>query len=90
MKVLEEIIAALKENAPVREVRVGPFWTAVWSRYCGLASTTFEHDHALESDSKNALELCEYAWRELAGRTLGWLHQLPGGRGFLLYGSVTV
>lgn len=69
MKVLEEIIATLKENAPVREVRVGPFWTAVWSRYCGLASTTFEHDHAsgpTVSDAgrlkeKSALELCEYA-----------------------------
>jgi len=69
VKVLEEIIAALKENAPVREVRVGPFWTAVWSRYCGLASTTFEHDHASGppvSDAgrlkeKSVLELCEYA-----------------------------
>jgi len=28
-------------------VRIGPFWTAVWSRGCGLASTTGlgEHEH---------------------------------------------
>jgi len=69
LKILEEIISTLKLNAPVREVRIGPFWTAVWSRRCGLASTTFEHDHAFGPPvreagrlaEKTALELCEYA-----------------------------
>jgi uncharacterized protein (DUF4213/DUF364 family) len=69
LKILQEIISTLRGDAPVREVRVGPFWTAVWSRYCGLASTAFEHEHSteppvLEAGSltdKSALELCEYA-----------------------------
>lgn len=26
-------------DAPVREARAGAYWAAVWSRYCGLAST---------------------------------------------------
>ncbi len=69
MKILKEIIAALRDDAPVREVRIGPFWTAVWSRNCGLASTIFNHDHgsgppvrhAGSLVGKSALELCEYA-----------------------------
>ncbi|MEW5933429.1 MAG: DUF4213 domain-containing protein [Bacillota bacterium] len=27
-------------------MRIGAFWTAVWSRNCGLASTVFEHEHS--------------------------------------------
>lgn len=69
MNVLKEIISSLEVDAPVREVRIGPFWTAVWSRHCGLASTTFDHDHASgppvrdagRLKEKTALELCEYA-----------------------------
>ena len=69
MNILKDIISTIKEDAPVREVRVGPFWTAVHSRRCGLASTTFEHDHSAgppvrdagELTKKSALELCEYA-----------------------------
>jgi uncharacterized protein (DUF4213/DUF364 family) len=45
MKVVRDLIASLTEDAPVREVRVGPFWTAVWGRACGLASTVMPEHH---------------------------------------------
>jgi len=47
MKILDDVIATLNDDAPVREVRVGAFWTAVLSRGCGLASTVGpeEHEH---------------------------------------------
>ena len=47
MKILDDLIGGLRDDAPAREVRVGRFWTAVWSRGCGLASTTGpgEHEH---------------------------------------------
>jgi uncharacterized protein (DUF4213/DUF364 family) len=45
MKILEDVVASLKQDAPTRQVRVGAFWTAVWSRGCGLASTVRPEDH---------------------------------------------
>jgi len=45
VKILDDVIATLGEDAPVREVRVSPFWTAVLSRGCGLASTVGPGDH---------------------------------------------
>jgi uncharacterized protein (DUF4213/DUF364 family) len=39
MQILRDIIASLKADSPVQEVRRGLFWTAVVSRRCGLAST---------------------------------------------------
>lgn len=59
----------IKEDAAVKEVRIGPFWTAVWSRRCGLSSTLFEHDHAAGPPvkepgtlkNKSALELASLA-----------------------------
>jgi len=45
VKILDDVIATLKEDAPVREVRVGRFWTAVLSRGCGLASTVGPEVH---------------------------------------------
>jgi uncharacterized protein (DUF4213/DUF364 family) len=69
LQILKDIISTIKEDAPVKEVRVGPFWTAVHSRRCGLASTIFEHEHSAGLPvrdaggltRKSALELCEYA-----------------------------
>jgi len=29
VKILDEIISCIKEDAPVSDVRIGPFWTAV-------------------------------------------------------------
>jgi uncharacterized protein (DUF4213/DUF364 family) len=54
-------------------VRIGPFWTAVWSRRCGLGSTTGlgEHEHGAtfvqEAGSlagRSALELARLAHSE--------------------------
>ncbi len=68
MKIIEDIISTLKEDAPVKDVRVGSSWTAVWTRHCGLASTITERDHssgppvrdAGRLKEKTALELCAY------------------------------
>jgi uncharacterized protein (DUF4213/DUF364 family) len=73
MKILDELIGALAEDAPAREVRIGRFWTAVWSRGCGLASTTGpgEHEHgsrfvrdAGSLAGRSALELARLAHSE--------------------------
>jgi uncharacterized protein (DUF4213/DUF364 family) len=73
MKILEDLIASLREDAPVRQVLIGPFWTAVWSRACGLASTVMpeEHEHGAtfvagsgELASRNALGLCHLAFSD--------------------------
>jgi len=45
VKILDDVIATLKEDAPVRWVRVGRFWTAVLSRGFGLASTVGPEVH---------------------------------------------
>jgi len=73
LKILEDLIASLREDAPVREVLIGPFWTAVWSRACGLASTVMpeEHEHGAtfvegpgELAGRSSLELCQLAFSD--------------------------
>ena len=70
MKILDDVIATIGEDAPVREARVGAFWTAVVSRGCGLASTVGPevHEHgaiyvgeAGSLASRSALELAGLA-----------------------------
>jgi len=72
MKIIEDIISTIGESARdilVKEVRIGPFWTGVWSKYGGLASTTFTHEPTMPPPVKEAgnltqksvLELCNYA-----------------------------
>jgi uncharacterized protein (DUF4213/DUF364 family) len=70
MKILDDLISSLAADAPAREVRVGRFWTGVWSRGCGLASTTGPgtHEHgarfvqdAGELAGRSALELARLA-----------------------------
>ena len=70
MKVLDDLIGALTSDAPAREVRIGPFWTAVVSRAGGLASTVWpeEHEHgatfvrdAGSLSGRSALELAQLA-----------------------------
>jgi len=39
MTILQAVLDSLDGDAPVREARAGSYWAAVWSRYCGLAST---------------------------------------------------
>jgi uncharacterized protein (DUF4213/DUF364 family) len=42
MKIIDELLSTINYEAPVREIRQGPFQTAVLTRYCGLASTPHE------------------------------------------------
>lgn len=63
---IEIILGQIKEDAKVKEVRVGPFWTAVHSRGCGLSSTLFEHDHAAGPPVKEPGKLKEKSALELA------------------------
>ena len=62
MKILNDLIGSLAEDAPAREVRVCRFWTAVWSQHCGLASTTGPGEH------KHGARFVEHAG-SLAGRS---------------------
>jgi uncharacterized protein (DUF4213/DUF364 family) len=70
MKILDDLISSLAADAPAREVRIGRFWTGVWSRECGLASTTgpgaHEHGARFVRDAgglagRSALELARLA-----------------------------
>ncbi len=69
MAILDDLIASLEEDAPVQEVRLGVFWTAVVSRQCGLASTVREvgpHGERRVREAgrlhqKSALELAQLA-----------------------------
>lgn len=48
MKIIDDLLATLNYEAPIRDIRQGPFQTAVQTRYCGLASTqnvTGSHDN---------------------------------------------
>jgi uncharacterized protein (DUF4213/DUF364 family) len=70
VSVLDELLASLPaEEAVLRDVRVGPFWTVVWTEMgAGLASTQRDahtpHGHSL---IRWAGDLLDYAAGELAG-----------------------
>jgi len=73
MKILKDIIENIKADAKVREIRKGVFWTAVTSRYCGLASTMIKDlcPHENEENNafyplsdKTALELSQFSLSE--------------------------
>jgi uncharacterized protein len=69
MNLLNDLLASLTEDAPVRSVLVGAHWTVVCSRNGGMASTTIgdkPHGHEKVRDvghlhQKSAIELAEYA-----------------------------
>jgi len=69
MSILDDLLAALPDDAAVRSVLVGAHWTVVCSHGCGLASTASgegPHGHAQVRDVgrlhlKSARELAEYA-----------------------------
>jgi uncharacterized protein (DUF4213/DUF364 family) len=70
VKILDDLIGSLAGDAPASEVRIGRFWTAVWSRGCGLASTTgpgaHQHGSRFVEDAgglagRSALELARLA-----------------------------
>jgi uncharacterized protein (DUF4213/DUF364 family) len=71
LKIINDILATLDYDAPVREIRQGPFQTAVLTRGCGLASTP--HDpgpHHDKSPVNEAGNLGEYEPEKLARLSL--------------------
>ena len=62
MSVIDDLLASLPtEEVALRDVRVGPFWTAVWTeRGAGLASTQRDahtpHGHSLIRWAGNLLD----------------------------------
>lgn len=69
MSILDDLMGSLIQDAPVRSVLVGTYWTVVCSRYCGMAATLRpegSHGHDQVRDvgqlhEKSALELAKYA-----------------------------
>ncbi|MCJ7529606.1 MAG: DUF364 domain-containing protein [Anaerolineales bacterium] len=69
MTIIDDLLATLNFDAPVRSVLVGAHWTAVCSRHCGLAATLMDHythGHTQVRDvgrlhQKTAREFAEYA-----------------------------
>lgn len=45
MGIVRDILNSFTEDAEVKDIRQGPFRTAVWARYCGLSSTPTEIVH---------------------------------------------
>lgn len=79
MGVAKSILESIKRDAEVQEIRIGIFWTAVWSAQCGLALTLrpeFEHKPAVGEAGKlrrkSALGICQL-WNSslLSERSLG-------------------
>jgi uncharacterized protein (DUF4213/DUF364 family) len=66
MKIIEELLSAINYEAPVREIRQGPFQTAVLSRYCGLASTPHEPGPHIKYPVPEAGSLTEKTARDIA------------------------
>jgi uncharacterized protein (DUF4213/DUF364 family) len=48
MTIIDDLLHTLSYEAPVRDIRQGPFQTAVLTRNCGLASTLHDHSHRHE------------------------------------------
>lgn len=68
MRILDELLASLPDDAPVQQVVVGTRWTAVVSRSCGLAS------RLLSACSNPApLEPQEKKWADGSARALAHL-----------------
>lgn len=74
MRILDNLISTLDTEATVRDIRQGPFQTAVLTRNCGLASTPHDsHDRGSGNASvidagdligRNAIELIRMAYSE--------------------------
>ena len=67
MRIIDDLLSTLNYESPVRDIRQGPFQTAVLTRYCGLASTP--HDpgpHHDRTPVKEAGLLLEKDAQELA------------------------
>ena len=61
MKILDDLVSTINLKAEARDVRQGPFQTAVLTRNCGLASTPHDNaDHQKQAPVKDAGNLI---WR---------------------------
>jgi len=66
MGIAQQIVESIKWDADIKEIRIGIFWTAVWSKRCGIALTLhpeFEHEQAVRDAGAlkrmSALELAK-------------------------------
>lgn len=67
MRIIQAILETLSGDAPVKEVRVGAFITAVWARRMGLAYTLVPNKpHGERMPIPNAGNLTELSCRQLA------------------------
>jgi uncharacterized protein (DUF4213/DUF364 family) len=66
MRFIEALLDSIIGDAPLREVRVGPFWTAVWSRHCGLAATVLVREMEGDPPVAEAGQLQQKSARQLA------------------------
>jgi uncharacterized protein (DUF4213/DUF364 family) len=75
MKIIDDLLSSLSYEAGVRDIRLGPFQTAVLTRYCGLASSPHKEGHSHHHGqapvaeaglliSRSALELARMAYSE--------------------------
>jgi len=67
MKIIDDLLSALDLDAVVRDIRLGPYWTAVLTRNCGLAfmiSSPF--DHHGKAPVRDAGHLLDKSAHELA------------------------
>ena len=73
MRIIDDLISSITDDAPVRDVRQGPFQTAVLSLHCGLASTPhnqgYKHGDSMvtgagELIGKSALTLAQMSRSE--------------------------
>ncbi len=72
-RIIDDLLSNVNAGATVTDIRVGPYWTAVLSRNCGLAATPRAPDHHHRSDvpgpvkeagrliGKDAFELAQLA-----------------------------
>jgi uncharacterized protein len=63
--ILEELIASITDDYPVRSILIGVHWTVVCSRYCGLAATQALTAHG-EGQVRDAGRLQQKSVRDLA------------------------
>ena len=60
MKIIDDILSTLNFEAVLKDIRMGPFQTAVLTRNCGLASTPHDHGpHHGKAPMKDAGHLTE-------------------------------
>lgn len=72
MKFIDDLIASIKQDSIIRKLMMGVHWTAVSSRYCGMASTVVDTKPHGEEKIKGAgelqtmktLQLAAYAYSE--------------------------